>query len=107
MTIFLGLTGSIGMGKSTTANMFRDAGIPVYDSDATVHHLYAGKAAPLVEAEFPGTTKDGVVDRAELSKYVVGDEAAMKKLEAIVHPLVREAELDFRKSVEADGAALA
>ena len=107
MTIFLGLTGSIGMGKSTTANMFRDAGIPVYDSDATVHNLYAGKAAPLVEAAFPGTTRDGVVDRAELSKYVVGDEAAMKKLEAIVHPLVRAAELEFRKSVEADGAALA
>ena len=107
MTIFLGLTGSIGMGKSTTADMFRDAGVPVYDSDATVHQLYAGRAAPLVEAAFPGTTTDGVVDRTELSKYVVGDEAAMKQLESIVHPLVREAELEFRKSVETEGAALA
>lgn len=107
MTLFLGLTGSIGMGKSTTAEMFRNANIPVYDSDATVHELYAGKAAPLVERAFPGTTIDGVVDRTRLSKYVVGDEVAMKKLEAIVHPLVRQAELEFRQSVTDQGAKLA
>ncbi|MEP1207101.1 MAG: dephospho-CoA kinase [Rhizobiaceae bacterium] len=107
MTQFLGLTGSIGMGKSTTAQMFRDAGIPVYDSDATVHQLYAGEAAPLVEQAFPGTTRDGMVDRSQLSKHVVGNEKAMKKLEAIVHPLVRQAELDFRQSVIDQAAPLA
>lgn len=85
----LGLTGSIGMGKSTTAKMFTDAGVPVHDSDETVHRLYAGKAAPLVEAAFPGTTKAGVVDRARLAEKVLGDPAALKTLEAIIHPLVR------------------
>lgn len=107
MTLFFALTGSIGMGKSTTAQMFRDLHIPVYDSDATVHTLYAGKAAPLVEAAFPGTSRDGKVDRAELSKYVVGNETAMKQLESIVHPLVREAELEFRAQAESQNAPLA
>ncbi|MER9653252.1 dephospho-CoA kinase [Mesorhizobium sp. M0152] len=87
--IVLGLTGSIGMGKSTTAKMFAEAGVPVHDSDETVHRLYAGKAAPLVEEAFPGTTTDGVVDRAKLGARVFGDAAALKKLEAIIHPLVR------------------
>ncbi|TGR16572.1 MULTISPECIES: dephospho-CoA kinase [unclassified Mesorhizobium] len=87
--IVLGLTGSIGMGKSTTARMFAEAGVPVHDSDETVHRLYAGKAAPLVEAAFPGTTADGSVDRAKLGARVLGDAAALKKLEAIIHPLVR------------------
>ncbi|TIT31950.1 MAG: dephospho-CoA kinase [Mesorhizobium sp.] len=87
--IVLGLTGSIGMGKSTTAKMFTEAGVPVHDSDETVHRLYAGKAAPLVEAAFPGTTADGSVDRAKLGARVLGDAAALKKLEAIIHPLVR------------------
>ncbi|TIU39328.1 MAG: dephospho-CoA kinase, partial [Mesorhizobium sp.] len=87
--IVLGLTGSIGMGKSTTARMFADAGVPVHDSDETVHRLYAGKAAPLVEAAFPGTTSAGVVDRAKLGARVLGDAAALKRLEAIIHPLVR------------------
>ncbi|BCG91951.1 dephospho-CoA kinase [Mesorhizobium sp. 131-2-1] len=87
--IVLGLTGSIGMGKSTTAKMFADAGVPVHDSDETVHRLYAGKAAPLVEATFPGTASSGVVDRAKLGARVLGDAAALKQLEAIVHPLVR------------------
>ncbi|TPL96375.1 dephospho-CoA kinase [Mesorhizobium sp. B2-3-11] len=87
--IVLGLTGSIGMGKSTTAKMFAEAGVPVHDSDETVHRLYAGKAAPLVEAAFPGTTVDGSVDRAKLAARVLGDAAALKKLEAIIHPLVR------------------
>ncbi|WP_136621611.1 MULTISPECIES: dephospho-CoA kinase [Mesorhizobium] len=87
--IVLGLTGSIGMGKSTTAKMFTDAGVPVHDSDEAVHRLYAGKAAPLVEAAFPGTTFAGVVDRAKLGARVLGDAAALKRLEAIIHPLVR------------------
>ncbi|TPL77636.1 dephospho-CoA kinase [Mesorhizobium sp. B2-3-15] len=87
--IVLGLTGSIGMGKSTTARMFAEAGVPVHDSDETVHRLYAGKAAPLVEAAFPGTTVHGSVDRAKLGARVLGDAAALKKLEAIIHPLVR------------------
>ncbi|TIT62977.1 MAG: dephospho-CoA kinase [Mesorhizobium sp.] len=87
--IVLGLTGSIGMGKSTTARMFAEAGVPVHDSDETVHRLYAGKAAPLVEAAFPGTTADGSVDRAKLGARVLGNAAALKKLEAIIHPLVR------------------
>jgi dephospho-CoA kinase len=87
--IVLGLTGSIGMGKSTTAKMFREAGVPVHDSDETVHRLYAGKAAPLIEEAFPGTVRDGAVDRAQLAAQVLGRPEAMKKLEAIIHPLVR------------------
>ncbi|ESY76759.1 dephospho-CoA kinase [Mesorhizobium sp. LNHC221B00] len=87
--IVLGLTGSIGMGKSTTARMFAEAGVPVHDSDETVHRLYAGKAAPLVEAAFPGTSAAGVVDRARLGARVLGDPAALRQLEAIIHPLVR------------------
>jgi len=93
--IKLGLTGSIGMGKSATAAMFRAAGIPVHDSDAAVHRLYAGAAAPLIEAAFPGTVKDGVVDRAALGVAVLNNDAAMKKLEAIVHPFVTETTIDF------------
>jgi len=87
--IVLGLTGSIGMGKSTTAKMFAEAGVPVHDSDETVHRLYSGAAAPLVEAAFPGTTVGGVVDRVKLGARVLGDAAALKQLEAIIHPLVR------------------
>ena len=87
--IVLGLTGSIGMGKSTTAKMFAEAGVPVHDSDEAVHRLYSGAAAPLVEAAFPGTVVDGVVDRARLGARVLGDAAALKRLEAIIHPLVR------------------
>ncbi len=85
----IGLTGSIGMGKSTTANLFRTAGLPVHDADQTVHDLYGGSAAPLVEAAFVGCVKDGVVDRAALSARVMGDDAAIRKLETIIHPLVR------------------
>jgi dephospho-CoA kinase len=87
--IVLGLTGSIGMGKSTTAEMFAEAGVPVHDSDEAVHRLYAGEAAPLIEAAFPGVTVAGAVDRAKLATRVLGDPAALKRLEAIVHPLVR------------------
>lgn len=87
--IVLGLTGSIGMGKSTTAKMFAEAGVPVHDSDETVHRLYSGVAAPLVEAAFPGTTVGGMVDRVKLGARVLGDAGALKQLEAIIHPLVR------------------
>jgi len=104
--IVLGLTGSIGMGKSTTAQMFRDAGIRVYDADAVVHELYAGKAALLVENAFPGSTVDGKVDRSRLSTYVVGKPAAMKKLEAIIHPLVHEQQLLFLDNARSDGESL-
>lgn len=87
--IILGLTGSIGMGKSTTAKMFEAADVPVHDSDETVHRLYRGAAVPLVEAAFPGTTVAGAIDRDRLAAQVVGDAAALKRLEQIVHPLVR------------------
>jgi dephospho-CoA kinase len=89
VTFVLGLTGSIGMGKSATAAFFRRAGVPVDDADAAVHALYRGEAAPLVEAAFPGTVVDGVVDRAALSKAVLGHADRIARLEAIVHPLVR------------------
>ncbi|MBZ9920422.1 MULTISPECIES: dephospho-CoA kinase [unclassified Mesorhizobium] len=105
--IVLGLTGSIGMGKSTTAKMFAEAGIPVHDSDETVHRLYAGKAAPLVEAAFPGTTGAGGVDRAKLGARVLGDAAALKRLEAIIHPMVRADADAFLARNRAAGAPLA
>lgn len=95
MTFVLGLTGSIGMGKSATAGLFRDRGIPVHDADAAVHALYAGPAAPLIEAAFPGTAPVGLVDRARLGAAVLGDAEALRRLERIVHPLVREAEEAF------------
>lgn len=100
--IIVGLTGSIGMGKSTTARMFAEEGVPVHDADAAVHLLYSGKAAPLIEEAFPGTVKDGVVDRAELGKRVVGNAEAMARLEKIVHPLVREAEIAFLDKARAE-----
>lgn len=87
--IVLGLTGSIGMGKSTTAKMFMDEGVPVHDSDEAVHRLYAGVAAPLIEARFPGVVTNGVVDREKLSAAVIGKPEALRDLEKIVHPLVR------------------
>ena len=105
--IVLGLTGSIGMGKSTTARMFAEAGVPVHDSDEAVHRLYAGKAAPLVEAAFPGTTVSGVVDRAKLGERVLADAAALKRLEAIIHPLVRADADAFLARNRAAGAPLA
>jgi dephospho-CoA kinase len=86
----LALTGSIGMGKSATAAMFRAAGVPVHDADAVVHALYRGRASPLIEAAFPGTVSEGIVDRARLSKVLFEDEASLRTLEGLVHPLVRE-----------------
>lgn len=87
--IRLGLTGSIGMGKSTTAKMFAEAGIPVHDADETVHRLYAGPAAARVEAAFPGVVVNGVVDRRRLAARVLDDQDALRRLAEIVHPLVR------------------
>ncbi|MBI3703125.1 MAG: dephospho-CoA kinase [Rhizobiales bacterium] len=92
----LGLTGSIGMGKSTTAKMFAEAGVPVYDADAAVHRLYEGEATGAIEAAFPGTTANGKVDREKLAKSVLGDAAAIKRLESIVHPLVHGARQKFQ-----------
>jgi dephospho-CoA kinase len=103
----LGLTGSIGMGKSTTARFFAEAGVPVHDADATVHRLYEGAAVPAIEAAFPGSTAGGKVDRARLAERVLADPAARRRLESIVHPLVREAEREFLAAAERSGAALA
>jgi dephospho-CoA kinase len=102
--LILGLTGSIGMGKSTTADFFRAEGIRVYDADAAVHELYTGAAAPLIAAAFPGTVKDGVVDRALLGQRVLGDAAALARLEAIVHPLVRQKRDSFLAEARAADA---
>lgn len=97
----LGLTGSIGMGKSTTAKLFAEAGVPVYDADAAVHQLYEGEAAPAIEAAFPGTTVAGKVDRARLSARVVHDPAAIKQLEQIVHPMLGASRQRFFADAEA------
>ncbi len=104
--IILALTGSIGMGKSTTADMFRDLGVPVHDADATVHALYAGRAAPVIDEHFPGVVKDGVVDRAALGAIVLADAEAMKKLESIVHPMVWQEEQDFLAATRERGEPL-
>src|SRR5450432_3793749 len=105
--IILGLTGSIGMGKSTTAKLFAEAGVPVYDADATVHKLYEGEAVPAIEAAFPGTTADGKVDRTRLSARVVHDPAAMKQLEQIVHPMLGASRQKFFSDAEQSGAPVA
>jgi dephospho-CoA kinase len=101
--LILGLTGSIGMGKSTTAKLFVEAGVPVYDADAAVHKIYEGEAAPAVEAAFPGTTVDGKVDRAKLSAKVVHDPAAIKQLEQIVHPMLGASRQKFLAEAERSG----
>ena len=100
----IGLTGSIGMGKTTTARLFAEAGVPVYDADAAVHALYEGEAVPAIETAFPGTTKAGRVDRGALGKRVTGDAPALQILEAIVHPLVRDAEKRFLAEAGRNGA---
>ena len=103
----LGLTGSLGMGKSTTARFFAEAGVPVHDADAAVHRLYEGEAVAAIEAAFPGTTGDGKVDRTRLAARVLGDAAALKRLEAIVHPLVRKAEQQLLEEARARGEPVA
>ena len=105
--IILGLTGSIGMGKSTTAQLFAEAGVPVYDADAMVHRLYEGEAASAIEAAFPGTTAHGKVDRQKLSARVVHDPAAMKQLEQIVHPMLGASRRKFLGDAERSGAPVA
>jgi len=102
--MILGLTGSIGMGKSTTAKLFAEAGVPVYDADATVHRVYEGEAVPAIEAAFPGTTSNGKVDRAKLSATVVHDPAAIQRLEQIVHPMLRSYHQKFLQDAEQAGA---
>lgn len=107
--IILGLTGSIGMGKSATSGLFRDAGVPVYDADAAVHALYAegGAAVAPIEEAFPGVAEKGAIDRQKLRARVLDDAAAMKRLEGIVHPLAGEAQLDFRRRAKEQGAPFA
>ena len=104
----IGLTGSIGMGKSTTAAMFADEGVPVYDADAAVHRIYAagGRAVEPVGARFPSVIVDGAVDRARLREAVLDDSVALKELEAIVHPLVGQEQLAFLEDARTSGADL-
>ncbi|MEM9999943.1 MAG: dephospho-CoA kinase [Pseudomonadota bacterium] len=104
--IIVGLTGSIGMGKSTTADFFRAAKVPVHDADATVHDLYRNEAVGPVGRRFPGTVQNGEIDRARLSAAVLGDKKAMQALEAIVHPLVREREQRFLREAREQKAPL-
>jgi dephospho-CoA kinase len=104
MVFILGLTGSIGMGKSTTAGFFREAGVPLHDSDAVVHRLYDGEAVAAVEAAFPGVAVDGRIDRTRLSGKLVGNPDAIKRLESIVHPLVRAVTQRFIEEQAARGA---
>ena len=105
--LILGLTGSIGMGKSTTAKLFAEAGVPVYDADAAVHKIYEGEAAPAIEAAFPGTTVDGKVDRMRLSARVLHNPAAIKQLEQIVHPMLGASRNKFLEDAERSGAPVA
>jgi dephospho-CoA kinase len=103
----IGLTGSLGMGKTTAARFFAEEGVPVHDADAVVHHLYAGEAVPAIEAAFPGAIQDGKVDRNRLAALVLDNPAALKKLEAIVHPLVLAAERRVLAEAEARGEKVA
>jgi len=105
--IVLGLTGSIGMGKSTTARLFAELGVPVLDSDAVVHALYEGEAVAAIDQAFPGTSINGRIDRTELSRRVLGDTFALRQLETIVHPLVRQAQRRFLVEAEQAGARVA
>jgi dephospho-CoA kinase len=94
----IGLTGSIGMGKSETAKLFAAEGVPVFDADAAIHALYAGEAAVMIEAAFPGATRNGAVDRAALSKIVAADPSALARLEGLMHPLVADKRDAFLKN---------
>jgi dephospho-CoA kinase len=105
--IVIGLTGSIGMGKSAVAARFRQLGVPVCDADALVHELYEGEAVEPIEAAFPGTTSGGKVDRAKLGQAVLGDPRGLKRLESIVHPLVQAAEREFLRKAFEQGARMA
>ena len=107
--LIVGLTGSIGMGKSAVAAMFKEQGVPVSDADATVHEMYAlgGAAVGPVGEAFPEVIVDGAVYRPALSKRVIGDSSAMKKLEVIVHPIVRAARDDFVERMRRSGETLA
>jgi dephospho-CoA kinase len=107
MMFVLGLTGSIGMGKSTAGRFFAEAGVPVHDADGAVHRLYEGEAAAAIEAAFPGTAASGKVDRAKLAERVLDNPAAIRRLEAIIHPLVRESEAKFLAETAARGEPLA
>jgi dephospho-CoA kinase len=100
------LTGSLGMGKTTAARYFAEAGVPVHDSDAVVHALYEGKAVSPIEQAFPGSTSGGKVDRAKLAAMVLNDRAALARLEAIVHPLVSESTDEFLADAKAKGASV-
>jgi len=102
--LLLGLTGSIGMGKSTTADMFRAEGVAVHDSDRAVHEIYAGPAAAKIEEAFPGSTTGGAVDRVKLARLVLGQPEALKRLEAIVHPLVSKLRFAFVEEQRRRGA---
>jgi dephospho-CoA kinase len=102
----IGLTGSIGMGKSTMAKLFAEAGLPVNDADAVVHDLYSGEAAPFVDAVFPGTMRQGAVDRQELARQLALRPDGFKQLESIVHPLVRQREVEFIERERAKGTAM-
>lgn len=104
--VIIGLTGSIGMGKTTTAGMFRDEGIPVNNSDAVVHDLYKTDAVEPVGRAFPGSIRDGVIDRAELARQLSLDPDGFSRLEAIVHPLVRKREKQFLEIQNAAGTDL-
>jgi dephospho-CoA kinase len=105
--VIVGLTGSIGMGKTTVAAMFRERGIAVFDADAEVHRLYEGEAVPLVEKAFPGTTKEGRVDRTALAAALAKQPEGFRVLEAIVHPLVKRAETAFIRGEAKRDAAIA
>jgi dephospho-CoA kinase len=97
----IGLTGSIGMGKSQTARLFAAEGIPVFDADAVIHGLYAGEAAAMIEAAFPGTSRSGAVNRAALALAVTGDAAALARLESLMHPLVADRRAEFLSQTDA------
>ncbi len=105
--LVIGLTGSIGMGKTTVAEYFATKGVPVFDADAEVHRLYKGEAVLAIAAAFPDAVHGGEVDRARLAKEVAKSPARLAQLESIVHPLVVEAEIDFLREQERKGAALA
>ena len=105
--LVIGLTGSIGMGKSAAAKHFVKRGVPVCDADAEVHRLYEGEAVPAISEAFPGAVRSGKVDRALLAQAVAGSLRKLKQLESIVHPMVVKAEIDFLREQEKQGAKLA